>query len=161
MTRYPKLPHKLLPISTKSYFSPNDMIKYLQDLLRIVPKYTHPDLLLSLIPDFITIYTCAQLLSQAHLPSPHNWMLHLGAQDCSAFDSYGACTDLITAGDRRTGGGQSGSGVRARHGAAGVHWRGGRAAGGRGGGGCSAVDEAAGPRGAGRGVDRCTGCVCA
>ncbi|RMZ76657.1 hypothetical protein DV738_g4822, partial [Chaetothyriales sp. CBS 135597] len=54
---YPKLARKLILISTKSYFTPERTIKYLQDLLELAPKYTHPDLLLlGLIPDFLTIY---------------------------------------------------------------------------------------------------------
>ena len=105
---YPTLPPKLILTSTKSYFSPDRTIKYLQDLLRILPNYSHPSLLFALIPDYLTIYPCSQLLSQSTpsssssssspsglLSTASSWPLHLGAQDCSPFPTYGPYTGFI------------------------------------------------------------------
>ena len=93
---YPTLPPKLILTSTKSYFSPDRTIHYLQELLRTLPTYSHPNLLFALIPDFLTIYPCSQLLSQSTSNNASSWPLRLGAQDCSPFPSYGPYTGFIT-----------------------------------------------------------------
>ena len=99
---YSTLPSKIILTSTKSYFSPQRTIKYLEDILRILPVHHHPDLLFGLIPDFLTIHPCALILSQltthnsptSRPTDPSRWPLRLGAQDCSPF-SHGAYTGFI------------------------------------------------------------------
>jgi triosephosphate isomerase len=99
---YPHLPPTLLLISTKSYFSPKRTIAYLEDLLnpatgilkaqRVSPS--KPNLLLALIPDFLTIYPCAELLSKSNSISS-SWPISLGAQDCFWDPNFGPYTGEI------------------------------------------------------------------
>ena len=89
-------------MSTKSYFSPDQTVKYLQTLLDpssgIIPVPNN-DVLFGFIPDFLSIYPCSQLLTQhaKHSTSnhPQQWPLHLGAQDCFGSADYGAYTGEI------------------------------------------------------------------
>lgn len=101
---YPHLPEKLVLMSTKSYFSPAHTIQYLKSLLEPssgVFPIGHPDVLFGFIPDFLSIYPCAQVLSEyskSHpdrLTSSHPWPLHLGAQDCFWSTDHGAYTGEI------------------------------------------------------------------
>lgn len=95
--RHQELPHTILLISTKSYFKPERTLQYLRDLLderngiiqQIKPHASN--LLFGLIPDFLTIQTCAELLDRSRAP----WVIDLGAQDCSPESSYGAYTGSI------------------------------------------------------------------
>lgn len=101
---YPRLPEKLVLMSTKSYFSPEHTVSYLKTIIGnssgIIP-IAHPDVLFGFIPDFLSIYSCAQLLaeyarSQANRADTSNsWPLHLGAQDCFWSSEYGAYTGEI------------------------------------------------------------------
>lgn len=101
---YPQLPPKLVLMSTKSYFSTEHTIRYLQSLLDpasgILPVQNQ-DILFGLIPDFLSIYPCAQILadyaktSSAASKHPQSWPMHLGAQDCFWSDEYGAYTGEI------------------------------------------------------------------
>ncbi|KAJ5881684.1 uncharacterized protein N7529_000356 [Penicillium soppii] len=88
---YLVLPEKLLLISLKMYFTPDETLTYLNNLLntsnKIIPKT--PKLQLGLIPDFLTIHPCAQLLTQNKNP------LLLGAQDCF-WESAGAYTGEVS-----------------------------------------------------------------
>lgn len=94
---YPPLPPTLILTSTKSYFTPERTLQYLESLLdpanNILPLPSH--ILFALIPDFLTIYPCSQLLSQRTSKNPSNWPLYLGAQDVSPFPSYGAYTGFV------------------------------------------------------------------
>ncbi|KLJ12216.1 triosephosphate isomerase, partial [Blastomyces silverae] len=95
---YPLLPKTLLIISLKMYFTPPRTITYLRDLLDPQNEILRPEnrskLLLALIPDFLTIYPCSDIL-QSHFPelqqpSQKGQQQHqqqpppflLGAQDC-------------------------------------------------------------------------------
>jgi triosephosphate isomerase (TIM) len=97
ISKYPPLPSTLLLISTKSYFSPARTIDYLHALLDpkngILPL-ANPNFLFALIPDFLTIYPCAQILN-ASSASPSSWPLRLGAQDCFWDHSYGPYTGEV------------------------------------------------------------------
>ncbi|KAJ5787493.1 Aldolase-type TIM barrel [Penicillium paradoxum] len=102
---YPVLPEKLLLISLKMYFTPDRTLTYLRDLLNPSNEIVHPEnrdkLLLALIPDFLTIWPCAQILKEyeAQLtstgistsPSP----FLLGAQDCF-WEPQGAYTGEVS-----------------------------------------------------------------
>jgi triosephosphate isomerase (TIM) len=92
---YPTLAPKLLLISTKAYFAPSRTLSYIQSLLdpanAILPLATSsqssetqtPRLQLALLPDFLAIYHCTELLtthSKSH--DPASWPLLLGAQNC-------------------------------------------------------------------------------
>jgi triosephosphate isomerase len=105
---YPTLPSTLLLISTKSYFSPARTLAYLRDLLdpeNGIVTQKNPlssfDVLLALIPDFLAIYPCAEVLKAAALHSPNealprsDWPLVLGAQDCFWESTYGAYTGEV------------------------------------------------------------------
>lgn len=88
------LPKTLLIISLKMYFPPSRTLSYLRSLLDLISSSSSDNddnLLLALIPDFLTIHPCAQLLQAAHPPSP----LLLGAQDCF-WESLGAYTGEIS-----------------------------------------------------------------
>lgn len=91
-------------MSTKAYFSPEHTISYLKTILDpssgIIPV-PNTDVLFGLIPDFLSLYPCSQLLSE-HAKSqstsskhPQLWPLHLGAQDCFWSAEYGAYTGEI------------------------------------------------------------------
>jgi triosephosphate isomerase len=100
---YPSLPSTILLISTKSYFSPKRTIAYLEDLLNpttgiLKAQYNSPsrsNLLLALIPDFLTIYPCAELLSKSNPTSSSSWPISLGAQDCFWEPNFGPYTGEI------------------------------------------------------------------
>lgn len=91
-------------MSTKSYFSPDHTVSYLISLLqpssKIIP-IAHNDVLFGFIPDFLSIYPCAQILSDfakshpAQVNDSHPWPLHLGAQDCFWSTEFGAYTGEI------------------------------------------------------------------
>lgn len=90
-------------MSTKAYFAPQRTIEYLQTILEpstsIIP-IASSDVTFGVIPDFLTIYPCAQLLAQYTQSSsatqhPAGWPLHLGAQDCFPSTEYGAYTGSI------------------------------------------------------------------
>ena len=99
---YPSLPSSLLLISTKSYFSPSRTLTYLRDLLNpdngILARndsFFRSDALLALIPDFLTIHPCAEILNRHCLDSTGPWPISLGAQDCFWESRYGAYTGEI------------------------------------------------------------------
>ena len=123
---YPVLPATLLLVSTKSYFPPSQTLEYLLSLLDskngILPTIHHINgteptaaaqrhhqeakFLFALIPDFLTIIPCANILNShtGHLstgkidPAPlagGHWPIHLGAQDCFWSPDYGAYTGEI------------------------------------------------------------------
>lgn len=80
---YPKLPNTLLIVSLKMYFPPSRTLAYLRALLDLnassnANNSNSKDLLLALIPDFLTIHPCAQILQEANATSS----FLLGAQDC-------------------------------------------------------------------------------
>lgn len=99
---YPALPPTLLIISLKMYFSPSRTLSYLQSILDpsngiVSSGPSDKKLLLALIPDFLTISSCASLLS-AKYPnptSPSKAPLLIGAQDCF-WESSGAFTGEIS-----------------------------------------------------------------
>ncbi|KAJ5542385.1 hypothetical protein N7461_008388 [Penicillium sp. DV-2018c] len=102
---YPILPEKLLLISLKMYFTPDRTLTYLRDLLNPSNEIVHPQnrdkLLLALIPDFLTIWPCAQILKEYESnlaasgisPSPSPFLL--GAQDCF-WEPQGAYTGEVS-----------------------------------------------------------------
>ena len=102
---YPVLPEKLLLISLKMYFTPDRTLTYLRELLNPTNEIVHPanrdKLLLALIPDFLTIWPCAQILKEyeANLTSPRTSQsppsFLLGAQDCF-WESQGAYTGEVS-----------------------------------------------------------------
>lgn len=90
-------------MSTKSYFSTSHTISYLKTLLSpssgIIPV-RNPDILFGLIPDFLSIHPCVQILeehaaSQTTSTHSQSWPLHLGAQDCFWSNDYGAYTGEV------------------------------------------------------------------
>ncbi|EXJ69107.1 triosephosphate isomerase [Cladophialophora psammophila CBS 110553] len=113
-TPYPHLPSKLILTSTKAYFSPSRTLAYLASLLdpahNILPLLQRhsSDVLFVLIPDFLTIYPCAQVLSSEFPPSSSeggagggtrldssSWPIALGAQNVYPSTTYGAFTGEI------------------------------------------------------------------
>ncbi|OQD67897.1 hypothetical protein PENPOL_c003G04669 [Penicillium polonicum] len=106
MASYPILPEKLLLISLKMYFTPDQTLTYLHALLNPTNEIVHPankdKLLLALIPDFLTIWPCAQILKEYETnlanttgtPNPTPAFL-LGAQDCF-WESQGAYTGEVS-----------------------------------------------------------------
>ncbi|KAI9041029.1 triose-phosphate isomerase [Aspergillus affinis] len=103
---YPVLPKNLLIISLKMYFTPSRTVEYLRALLApendIVRPQNRSKLLLALIPDFLTIYPCNEIImdyessattpaSSASLPPP----FLLGAQDCF-WEPLGAYTGEVS-----------------------------------------------------------------
>ncbi|EXJ90603.1 triosephosphate isomerase [Capronia coronata CBS 617.96] len=101
---YPTLPPKLILTSTKAYFPPSRTISYLGSILdtknNILPLLTsHRDqVCFVLIPDFLTIYPCAQTLTASNnltSPNPSSWPIHLGAQNAFQSSTYGAYTGEI------------------------------------------------------------------
>ncbi|KAJ5112521.1 triosephosphate isomerase [Penicillium argentinense] len=104
-TSYPVLPEKLLLISLKMYFTPQRTLEYVRGLLDPANEIVRPEnrekLLLALIPDFLTIWPCADIirefeskLAAAGTPtSPPPFLL--GAQDCM-WEEYGAYTGEVS-----------------------------------------------------------------
>lgn len=102
---YPVLPEKLLLISLKMYFNPGRTLNYLRGLLDPANKIVRPanrdKLLLALIPDFLTIWPCAEILREYErqleasgtsvTPPP----FFLGAQDCM-WEDNGAYTGEVS-----------------------------------------------------------------
>ena len=88
------------------YFTPDQTLTYLHDLLNPNNEIVHPankdKLLLALIPDFLTIWPCAQILKEYETnlatttgtsnPTP---AFLLGAQDCF-WESQGAYTGEVS-----------------------------------------------------------------
>ncbi|KAM5435850.1 putative triose-phosphate isomerase [Microsporum ferrugineum] len=94
---YPALPKTLLIISLKMYFTPKRTLEYLRALLdpqnEIVCERNRSNLLLALVPDFLTIYPCSEVIREfetklnAHSIEPDSGSslpppFLLGAQDC-------------------------------------------------------------------------------
>ncbi|OAL39317.1 hypothetical protein AYO20_01187 [Fonsecaea nubica] len=129
---YPRLPSKLILTSTKAYFSPSRTVAYLASLLdpanNILPLLERhsADVLFVLIPDFLTIYPCAQTLSAQFssaadpggrdvasrppfLPEDKDldtssWPIALGAQNVYPSTTYGAFTgEIVVPGIKQLG----------------------------------------------------------
>lgn len=105
-TTYPVLPENLLLISLKMYFTPDRTIKYLHGLLDPANEIVHPQnrskLLLALIPDFLTIWPCAEIIKDYEnqlvtegIPASGPPPFLLGAQDCM-WEEYGAFTGEVS-----------------------------------------------------------------
>ncbi|KAL3474911.1 triosephosphate isomerase [Aspergillus californicus] len=102
---YPVLPKKLLLISLKMYFTPTRTLDYCRALLDpkndIVRPQNRSKLLLALIPDFLTIYPCAEIIKEyeSTLPKDESPSLPapflLGAQDCF-WEPLGAYTGEVS-----------------------------------------------------------------
>ncbi|KAJ5176009.1 triosephosphate isomerase [Penicillium canariense] len=104
-TTYPVLPEKLLLISLKMYFTPERTLSYIRSLLdpanEIVRPQNRDKLLLALIPDFLTLWPCAEILKEYESKlaatgsptSPPPFLL--GAQDCM-WEEYGAYTGEVS-----------------------------------------------------------------
>lgn len=103
--RYPHLSSKLILMSTKAYFSPDYTIEYIRQLLDCIVLGPAEDILFGLIPDFLSLYPCSEILSKhakqaatfTQPTHPQQWPLHLGAQDCFWAEDYGAYTGEIVA----------------------------------------------------------------
>ncbi|KAJ5907614.1 hypothetical protein N7495_000296 [Penicillium taxi] len=91
---YPVLPEKLLLISLKMYFAPDRTLNYLRSLLDLVKPENSEKLALALIPDFLTIWPCAEII-QEHKSKLGSNAFFLGAQDCMWEDS-GAYTGEVS-----------------------------------------------------------------
>lgn len=69
---HPRLPSKLILTSTKAYFTPRRTIQYLESILDpstgILPllEAHRAEILFVLIPDFLTIWPCSQILSSRY-----------------------------------------------------------------------------------------------
>ena len=89
----PTLPQTLLIISLKMYFHPSRTLEYCRSLLNLTSSSSDETskLLLALIPDFLTIHPCAQIIQDANASSA----LLLGAQDCF-WEPLGAYTGEIS-----------------------------------------------------------------
>lgn len=100
---YPVLPKNLLIISLKMYFNPTRTIEYLQGLLApqndIVRPANRTKLLLALIPDFLTIYPCNEIIQKYNASQPQDPTqpppFLLGAQDCF-WEPEGAYTGEVS-----------------------------------------------------------------
>lgn len=100
---YPRLPSKLVLMSTKAYFSPDHTISYLKRLLDGIIPESQEDILFGLIPDFLSLYSCSEILARHSREAatskqsihPQKWPLHLGAQDCFWSEDYGAYTGEV------------------------------------------------------------------
>ena len=110
--KYPSLPSKLILTSTKAYFSPSRTIQYLNSILdpsnNILPllQKHSSEVLFVLIPDFLTIYPCSQILCSNYPHSQNDdadsdtvdssaWPIALGAQNTFPSTDYGAYTGEI------------------------------------------------------------------
>lgn len=89
----PTLPKNLLIISLKMYFHPSRTLEYCRSLLTLTSTSEEETskLLLALIPDFLTIHPCAQIIQDANATSS----LLLGAQDCF-WEPLGAYTGEVS-----------------------------------------------------------------
>lgn len=91
----PTLPKTLLIVSLKMYFAPSRTLSYLRGLLELnANTSSNPnkkDLLLALIPDFLTIHPCAEILREANATDS----FLLGAQDCF-WESLGPYTGEVS-----------------------------------------------------------------
>jgi triosephosphate isomerase len=88
------LPNTLLIISLKMYFAPSRTLSYLRGLLELNANSNNSnkkDLLLALIPDFLTIHPCAEILREANATDS----FLLGAQDCF-WESHGPFTGEVS-----------------------------------------------------------------
>lgn len=105
-TTYPVLPENLLLISLKMYFTPERTINYIRGLLdpsnEIVRPQNREKLLLALIPDFLTIWPCAEIIKDYEkqlvakgIPASSPPPFLLGAQDCM-WEEYGAYTGEVS-----------------------------------------------------------------
>lgn len=102
---YPVLPKNLLIISLKMYFTPTRTLDYCRALLDpkndIVRPENRSKLLLALIPDFLTVYPCAEIIKawESTLPKGDTPSLPapflLGAQDCF-WEPLGAYTGEVS-----------------------------------------------------------------
>ncbi|KAL4818936.1 Triosephosphate isomerase [Aspergillus spinulosporus] len=102
---YPVLPKNLLLISLKMYFEPSRTLEYCRALLDpkndIVRPENRSKLLLALIPDFLTVYPCAEIIREyvSTLPKDDSpWLpapFLLGAQDCF-WEPLGAYTGEVS-----------------------------------------------------------------
>jgi triosephosphate isomerase len=104
-TTYPVLPEKLLLISLKMYFTPQRTLDYVRGLLDPANEIVRPEnrskLLLALIPDFLTIWPCADIIREYESKlsasgtsvSPPPFLL--GAQDCM-WEESGAYTGEVS-----------------------------------------------------------------
>lgn len=104
---YPTLPPKLILTSTKAYFSPSRTINYLNSILdtqnnKILSLLSshHDQVRFVLIPDFLTIFPCSQILTTrfstpSDSSSSSSWPVSLGAQNAFQSTSYGAYTGEI------------------------------------------------------------------
>ncbi|KAJ5525811.1 Aldolase-type TIM barrel [Penicillium frequentans] len=103
---YPILPEKLLLISLKMYFTPGRTLEYMRGLLDPANEIVNPanssKLLLALIPDFLTIWPCAEILKEyqtqllaAGKTTPGQPPFLLGAQDCM-WEQSGAYTGEVS-----------------------------------------------------------------
>ncbi|KZZ87254.1 triosephosphate isomerase [Ascosphaera apis ARSEF 7405] len=108
-TKYPVIPDTLLIISLKMYFNPHQTLKYLKDLLDVENHVLLPQnrdkILLALIPDFLSIWPCSQIIRSQFpesFPAPTEkptgdrpLPFLLGAQDCF-WEDKGAYTGEIS-----------------------------------------------------------------
>ncbi|KAJ5758741.1 triosephosphate isomerase [Penicillium odoratum] len=103
---YPVLPEKLLLISLKMYFTPSRTLDYMRNLLDPANEIVNPansnKLLLALIPDFLTIWPCAEILKEYESQllasgsiTPGSSPFLLGAQDCM-WEQSGAFTGEVS-----------------------------------------------------------------
>ncbi|KAJ5651202.1 triosephosphate isomerase [Penicillium longicatenatum] len=103
---YPILPEKLLLISLKMYFTPARTLEYMRGLLDPANEIVNPanssKLLLALIPDFLTIWPCAEILKEYETQLSASGKLtsgpppfFLGAQDCM-WEQSGAYTGEVS-----------------------------------------------------------------
>jgi len=96
--QYPRLPRTLLIISLKMYFTPSRTLGYIRALLdpqnNVVRPQNRSKLLLALIPDFLALHPCSEILKEFEAGHPASTASSdttsespfppflLGAQDC-------------------------------------------------------------------------------
>ena len=100
----PKLPKNLLIISLKLYFTPARTLAYLRSILDpkndiLVRPQNRSRVLLALIPEFLTVYPCVEIVKSHHFPQACGGGGYppflIGAQDCFWEDS-GAFTGEVS-----------------------------------------------------------------
>ena len=100
----PKLPANLLIISLKLYFTPTRTLNYLRDLLDPKNDIIRPEnrsrVLLALIPDFITVYPCVEIVNNHFSRNDEKEKddyppFLVGAQDCF-WEDLGAYTGEVS-----------------------------------------------------------------